>query len=421
MITPDDSRNYLSSYRYHVIGNSTENSSSIPYISTQSAQESNHISPDLAYTISDYNELLEYLSRHIQSPAPLTSISDSSNISVIPSLLSHEMIETFGISILFASKLSFLRPNVNIQKSLCNIVLAMHNMDSSHYSIYRSLMKTICTSSIFTLPEDFRKKLFKTLLQIPSAGINYIINDNSEHSIWRTVHDSVKYFITPSVSVRSKCINEMLLTQSFPILINQIYPLLSTTLRTQRDLKMKYDYRSDFMYKHVNPEDYEKYFQKSDQTLISREIYRFNDNVAKIYCNINNIAVYINKFRQGLMFEDTVAEDRVESGLLKTDHVTTSGKFIIKSVQTIDGYMSNVNQIINNITDIVRRNNSQIIQYKIMDMLIVLYRKLQRLVLNIHQIIRCIMGYPQKRLKKRVCENSFGDTPEDVSGDIVQK
>ena len=388
MITPGISDKILTNNGYTPLiprkSKSMNNISETPLTCTQ-------LPADIRHTIDDYTQLIEYIERRLTSPyAPTLGTDEArSRVLIQTDLLSHESIETFAMMLVLNSKLILLRSEIKIIRRTYDLITAMHFMNADQYNTYRSMFRQISNSKVFSLPESFRKFALNKLLNVPEHVLPQILNDNCEHRIWYTLYNVIKYHIVPCISERCKTMNALLLNLSIPIIPNQIYQIITTVARNNTHFNIKYIPRQNALYNHIDPMDFSRAVSGNDRHSLTTIIYQFNDNLSALYHRLNHISAAIVKQKEGLIFDDVVPGSTLHG-------------IINAAFNEMDVIISQLLATLNTIQILIERNmNSNVFIMKTTELLLLIYRRLQKFIFTLHNITRSSLGYNKRNRKGR--------------------
>ena len=405
-----------------------------------SIQKGESISPLLEYTHEEYEELLAVIARG-KCYKHFDSYNEKSGLKIYYTNITAEVIEIITNSILFASKLVLLKKNVKINHALISILKSFEGLNTKYIRIFNDLIKK-CTSRkiISEVPLETRRRMMNIFLNVPAeyhnslinvpadyveihseeedskepgmmctenVNINGTVSENNpsyaaECRIWSVFQTFIKYSST-NTPYRYKLLYDLLLQIMFPLSINQTYLFLASVLYQQNDFRMKYDLKVNYKYRPVQTSyDGFSFFRKH---LIPREtvsfINNFNKTCSEIFVKINSLNDFINKIRSGDVFIDPNTDLQMTLVSNAIPPRTSAHREISLYINDLTVLMKTVNDIILPFRDIVKATENSENYSEYGRIIIEMYKKVEFVILSVHNTIRCTLGYSKRKRLNR--------------------
>lgn len=371
---------------------------------------SNSIVPEYIYSITDYEELLSVIARG----KLLQHDSTQNGFRVYYSSISSKFVEMISNSLIFVSKLTLLKKNIKLQQALIDVLRGFNNLNTSYVNIYNDMIK-ICSKedTIDRIPIETRKRMLNIFLNVPDMYHNIILNTpdvNSsmntnviESRIWNVFRTYIKYVSTDDI-LKHKLLYNTLLNLILPLVIDQTYTFIASTLREQNVFNMKYSLKESFKYSPIET-SYSSIFGVFRTHLISKEsalnVSSFNKSCSEIFGCLNTLNSYINRIRTGDVFIDYSGTDPIETTLINNFVSARSNAHteISKIIDTITIHMKRIRVIISSFKRNIINNESCLNYSEYERIVLEMFRKITLIIFTIHSTTRCVLGY--NRIHKR--------------------
>lgn len=404
------------------------------------------ITPLINYSNEEYEGLLAVIARGKIYKHNDSHDTNKSNLNIYYTNITAELIETISNAILFASKLVLLKRNIRINHALMDILKAFDGLNTNYVKIYNDLIKK-CShrESISEVPIEIRRRMLNIFLNVPSEYHNALINipadcaimrpeeedsdettgDNNtmgnssantsstptaennpsyaaECRIWSIFQTFIKYSCT-NTTYRYKLLYDLLLQLMFPLSINQTYLFIASVLYQQNDFRMKYKLKNNYIYKPVQTSyDGFSFFRKHS---ISRDtvphINNFNKSCSEIFVKINSLNDFINKIHTGDIFID-VDTDLQTTLISNTTHFRSSAhREISLYINDITIHLKHINDTIHLFREIVKATETSENYSEYSRIINEMYKKIEFVILSIHNTIRCTLGYSKRKRSSR--------------------